>query len=114
MTALAIGFITGCDYDDDPDRVPPADQGSLFINNITTADIRVFIDGTEVREVEAYDDRYYDLNPGVYRIVLDEQGGDRTFRDDIDIIEGRITVLDVADEPFDDDEFDVEVFFRTP
>jgi hypothetical protein len=112
LVAMA-GMLSACDTDD-PDRVPPAGQGSIFVNNNTSADLRVFIDGTEVREVEAFDDRYYDLDPGLHRIVLDEQGGDRTYRDDVDVIEGRITVIDVADEPFDDDEFDIAVFFRTP
>ncbi len=110
--AMAMLVITACD-DDDPDRTPPAGQGSLFVNNQTASDVQVYIDGVRFETVQDYDDKYYDLPPGVYRVILDEQNGDRTYRDDVDVIEGRITVLDVAIEPFGDD-FDVEVFFRTP
>ncbi|HMO03396.1 MAG TPA: hypothetical protein PKC67_00495 [Kiritimatiellia bacterium] len=109
---LALLLISGCD-DNDPDHKPAPGKGALFINNTTASDIQVFINSERFETVQDFDDRAYDLPPGVYRLILDEQGGDRTYRDDIDIIEGRLTVLDVAIEPFDDN-FDVEVFFRTP
>jgi len=114
MMVAAAGLLSACDLDDDPDRKPPAGQGSIYVNNLTSSELRVYIDGTEVGEVDDNGNRYYDVDPGIYRVILDEKGGDRTFRDDIDVVEGRITVLDVAFESFDDDEFDVEIFFRTP
>jgi len=108
-------WVTGCDWDDDDvsDHKPPAGQGSIVVDNNTDEDIKVYIDGTRVENAKDFDDRAYDLDPGLYRVVLDEDDGDRTYRDDIDVIEGRLTILDVSADPFDDD-FDVEVFFRTP
>jgi hypothetical protein len=103
---------TGCD-DNDPDFQPSPGNGALFINNTTASDIQVFVNGERFETVQDFSDRGFDLPPGLYRVVLDEQGGDRTFRDDIDIIEGRLTVLDVTIDPFDND-FDVAVFFRNP
>jgi len=111
--ALAGLFVLiGCD-DDDPDYKPPAGQGAIFVNNNTSSDLIVYVDGNRLQTVQDYDDRAYDLNPGVYRVVIDEDGGDRTYRDDVDVLDGKLTVLDVAIEPFGDD-FDVEVFFRSP
>lgn len=109
---LTLLFNVGCD-DDDPDYQPAPGKGALYINNTTASDIQVFVNGQRFETVQDFDENAYDLPPGLYRVILDEQGGDRTYRDDLDIIEGRLTVLDVAIEPFDDD-FDVEVFFRTP
>lgn len=111
-SGLTLLLATGCD-DNDPDHQPAPGKGALFINNTTASDIQVFVNGERFETVQDFDDRAYDLPPGLYRVVLDEQGGDRTYRDDIDIFEGRLTVLDVAIEPFDDD-FDVAVFFRNP
>ena len=110
--SMALWFVTGCD-DGDPDRTPPVGQGSIFVNNQTSSDLQIYIDGIRFETVQDYEDKYYDLAPGLYRIIIDEQDGDRTYRDDVDVIEGRITVIDVAMESFGDD-FDVEVFFRTP
>lgn len=107
-------FFSGCDSDDDPDHNPPPGQGAIFIENGTSEDIRVYINGINAGEVQDYNDRAFDLNPGLYRIVLDEEGGDRTYRDDIDVLVGRLSVIDVSGDAFDSDDYDVEVFFRTP
>lgn len=57
---------------------------------------------------------YYDLEPGLYRVILEERGGRGTFRDDIDILLGRNTVIEVFDtDGFDDDSpFFANVFFE--
>jgi len=109
-------LVTGCDWEDDQvsDHKPPDGQGSIVVDNNTAEDIKVYIDGTRQSDTRDFDDRAYDLDPGLYRVVLDEDDGDRTYRDDIDVIEGRLTILDVSADPFDNDDYDVEVFFRTP
>jgi len=111
----AVLLVSGCDWEDDDvsDHKPPDGQGAIVVDNNTAEDIKVFIDGIRVSDVRDFDDRAYDLDPGIYRVLLDEDDGDRTYRDDIDVIEGRLTIIDVSSEPFDDD-FDVRVFFRTP
>lgn len=107
-------LMAGCDYDNDNDEDydPPAGQGALLVDNNTSDEIRVYIDGVERGRVDDYSDRPFDATPGVHRVVLDQVNGDRNYRDDIDIIEGRLTVLDVqADYDFGDDDYDVEIFF---
>lgn len=109
--AVAL-LLAGCDYDSDNDRdhVPPAGLGALLVDNNTGDDIRVYVNGEQVGQVGDYSDRPFDLAPGLHRVVLDEINGDSTYRDDLDIIEGRLTVLDVSGGNFDSD-YDVEIFF---
>lgn len=113
--AALLPFASGCDWDDSDDHedfTPPDGQGALRVANHTADDIRVYVNGEEKGTVSDYSDRAYPLDPGVVRVVLDEKGGDRSFRDEIDIIENRLTVLDVSyDNDIFDDDYDVEVFF---
>jgi hypothetical protein len=109
---VGLFILTGCD-DDDPSHNLQPGQGAIFVRNNTSSDLIVFIDGERFQTVQDFSNRAYDLDPGVYRVVLDDADSDRAYRDDVDVIEGRLTVMDVANEPFGDD-FDVEVFFRTP
>lgn len=108
FSLFAMG-LTGCDVDDDRDHVPPDGFGALFVENNTARDLRVYVDGEEKGKVNDYSDRPFDLKPGVYRVVLDQSESDRNWRDTVDIIEGRLTVLDVADGA--GLELDVAVFF---
>lgn len=114
VLALALPLGAGCDWDDDDeeDFEPPAGQGALRVDNNTGDDIRIYVNGEQLGTVGDYSDRAFPLDPGVYRVVLDQKNGDRDFRDEVDLIENRRTVLDVSydRDPFDDD-YDVEVFF---
>lgn len=111
-TGLALGT-SGCDYEDndDNDHEPPPGQGSIIIYNNTVDDIAVFIDGTRLEDVGDYDDRAYDLEPGVHRVILDQRGGDRTFADDVDVLADRRTIMDVDSDPVDTLDYDVVIFF---
>ena len=60
--------------------------------------------------LDAREDEAYDLDPGVHRVVLDEQSGDRAYSTDVDILENRRTVMDVTVSGFDGD-YDVAVFY---
>jgi len=113
LPLVALG-VAGCDYDNDndDDYEPPAGRCALLVDNNTSDEIRVYVDGEQRGRVDDYSDRPFDLEPGVHRVVLDQVNGDRNFRDDVDIIEGRLTVLDVqTDCDFGDDDYDVEIFF---
>ncbi len=107
--ALALACCAGCESDSHRDHVPPEGFGALLVDNNTSRDLRVYVDGEERGRVGDYTDRPFDLAPGVYRIVLDQRDSDASWRDDVDIIENRLTVLDVADGF--DDELDVRIFF---
>lgn len=110
--AASLPWLAGCEYDDDHDygHDPAAGLGSLIVENRTPDDIAVYVDGVRLADAGDDDDRAYDLKPGIRRVLLDQRGGDRTFRGDVDIIEGRRTVLDVIFDPFDNGDYDVDIF----
>ena len=111
LLALTLGFAVGCEDDhDDHDHNPPAGKGAMIVDNNTLNDISVFVDGGRQQEVKDGNKRIYNLDPGVYRVVLEEQGGRRSFRDDIDILDGRNSVLDVHSGG-SSTRYDVLVFF---
>ena len=104
--------LTGCDWDDDnDDDFDPAEgKGAIIVDNNSADEIAVYIDGVRFDDVDSYSDEPYEVDPGVHRVVLDQRGGDRSYRDDIDVLQNKRTVLDVSAPTFDDD-YDVEVFF---
>lgn len=111
-TALLLLALTlcGCDDDNDRNHRVPDGMGSLIVDNNTADEISVFVDGDRVGKIKSYRDKAYDLSPGVHRVVLDQSGGDRSYRDDVDILKGKRTILDVAVRAFDN-RYDVVVFF---
>ena len=103
-------FLTGCN-DDDIDHHPPAGMGCIIVRNYTFSDINVFINGAQTNEADADDDSAYDLRPGVYRVVLDQEDGDRNFRGDIDVLQNRRTIIDVNTDALWFDRYDVFIYF---
>jgi len=92
---VAALLCQGCDDDDDyRDHDPPAGQGSLVVDNLTSIDFNLFIDGESAGEVKDGRERIIDLDPGIRRLVLDDDDDIYgSFRDDIDILEGQLTIL---------------------
>ena len=113
LLASMLPLFAGCDWDESDKHKnydPPAGQGALRVANHTGDDIKVFVGGVELGLTGDYSDRVYNLDPGVYRVVLDQKRGDRSYRDDVDILEGRLTVMDVSyDQSLFD--YDVVIFF---
>lgn len=107
LTFLLIG--SACDDDDALDHDPPDGQGAILVDNRTFSELRVFFNGIQQRDVDNGDVGIFNLDPGIYRVVLDEKDGDRNFRGDIDVLEDRNTVLDVVEDSFVD--FDVFIYF---
>jgi len=104
VVAACCLFGAGCDDGDDFDHTPPEGMGSLVVDNDTFDDLRVFVNGAEIGRVTDGHEGFFDLEPGLYRIVLDDEDGDRSYRNDVDVLDGRLTILYV-DEPltsFDD------------
>ena len=111
LSMAMMAFLNaGCDNEDDFSHTPPPGKGCIIANNKTANDMRVYINGSSSNMVSDFDWEAYDLTPGVYRVVLEERHGDRNYRDDIDVIEGRRTVLDVT-TALDPDEYDVYLYF---
>lgn len=113
VVGLWLG-VAGCDdsSDNDFDHTAPAGQGALIVDNRTYDDINVYVDGIRVGKVGDYDDRAFDLNPGTHRVVLDQEDGGRNAADDIDILEGRLTVLQVESEGTFSDDYRLSVDYR--
>lgn len=115
LAAVAAFALLACgceDADDDFDHDPPAGLGTLYIDNNTGDDLDVFVDGVRLGGADDYDERFFDLAPGVHRLVLAaDDDEDRSYRDDIDILEGRRTIVDVDRDSDDFDRYDVVVYF---
>jgi len=113
LAALTVGlaaalFTTGCEWDDEEyDHNPPAGQGSLIVDNYTSTDIEVFVDGVRLGEARNDRDRAFDLAPGVYRLVLNDEDDRRNWAGDVDVLEGRLTILTVRIDASDFDDYDV-------
>jgi hypothetical protein len=112
LAMLLSASLAGCDYsNDDHDHKVPDGKGSLIVDNNTTDDIAVFIDGARANNADAYESKSFDLDPGVHRVVLDQRGGTGSFRGDVDVLEGKRTIMDVGASAIDN-EYDVAIFFK--
>jgi hypothetical protein len=110
---LAVWLMAaGCDDPNDYDFKPSDGKGALIVDNISPDDIDVFVDGVRLGQVGDNDDRAFELAPGLHRVVLEEEDGRRDAADDIDILEGRLTVLRVSLPAFSSDRYDVSVDFQ--
>ena len=92
--AAALPWLAGCE-DTEYDHDPPEGQGALVVDNSTGDRIYVYVDGMEVDSVRSGKHRYYDLEPGVHRVALDGDDTRRFWANDVDVLEGRLTVLEV-------------------
>ena len=115
LTALAASLsltLLGCDNnDDDFDHDPPAGKGTLYVVNRTPNDCNVFIDGTEARGVDGNDKEWYDLDPNTRRVVVEQDKTYRVFRGDVDILDGKRTILELSVDPNDLNRFDAFIYF---
>lgn len=107
LMSVMLACVVGCEDDDDYDYDPPDGLGAILIDNRTFNDIYVYIDGQEQVRSPYRGERAYDQTPGVVRVLLDERGGDRFWSEDVDVLEGRTTVIRVQDD-FDND-YDVDI-----
>ncbi|HPG00151.1 MAG TPA: hypothetical protein PLE77_08770 [Kiritimatiellia bacterium] len=111
LLLAATAGLVGCELDDeDYDHNPPAGLGTMYIDNNTYDSLEIYVDAVKVGEVGDYDTHYFDLEPGTHRIVVQEEGGTASFRDDIDIVEGERTIVDVSYDSNDSSEYDVLVY----
>ncbi|MDD2520524.1 MAG: hypothetical protein PHR34_06180 [Kiritimatiellae bacterium] len=107
---LVAGLAGGCD-DDNYSRDPAEGMGLLVVDNFTGTRLRVYLDGERVENVSSGEHRYYDLAPGIYRIALDGSDTDRSWAGDVDLLEGRRTVMEVRSWSSDYREYDVRIYF---
>lgn len=89
---------------------PPPGQGSVVVDNWSDDVLHVYFEGYATNDVSRDDYEIYDLAPGVYRVVLDEKSGYRTFRDYVDVLEGQLTVMEVTADS-SSTEYKVRIYF---
>lgn len=103
---------TGCDVEDRYDTYdPPEGRGMAVVDNGTGSSFRVYFNGhRQDRDARRGRTTGYDLDPGGYRLVLEEINGYRNVRMDLDILEDRNTVI-LVDPGACCDDLAVSVFF---
>lgn len=106
-----LAFSFGCE-DDEIDHRPAAGLGAIGIDNDTFSDIDVYIDGVKQTTVGDWDEKAWDIAPGKYRLVLNDQDSDRRYSADIDVIEDNLTEVTVTPGFTDHNDFDVSIVFR--
>lgn len=105
----ALASMGACDREE-YEHEPPAGQGALVVSNFSGDRVRVYVNGTAVDDVTAGVYRYYDMNPGGYRVALDSDDNQVSWADDVDILASRLTVVEVRMDLRGED-FDVRVYF---
>ena len=101
LVSLPVLLLGACDGDYD-NNTPPEGQGGLIVVNDRPDGMRVFIDGEAQAEVGDRDDRAYNLEPGVHRVILDAKRSRGAFIQAMEILAGRNVVLLVEDSGVDD------------
>ena len=113
LLALILGgvFAGGCE-DEEFDHDPPAGKGTLYIVNNTGDGMDVFMNGARVDGVGSGRKRYYDVDPGVYRVVLDADDSPRSWAGDVDVLADRKTIMDVGVDSGDYRRLNVFIYYR--
>lgn len=94
VLALAALMLAGCD-ENRYSREPPPGQGTLYVENYTGDRLHVYVDGVAQERVPRGKERHYDLEPGIRRVALDGDDIQRSWVGDVDVLEGRRTVMEV-------------------
>jgi hypothetical protein len=99
MAAVATGCLlavaVGCSDQVVNNEVSPEGKGTLVLDNLTADTVNVFVGGVQTSIVEAVSESVVYLTPGLYRVVLDQENGARNYRDDVDVLLGRQTILHI-------------------
>ena len=116
MFSLCVAFwVAGCDDPSDNtdfDYVPPSGHGAIIVDNLSPTDVNVFVDGSSVGRVGDDHDEHFDLTPGSHRVVLDQEDGGRSWGGDVDVLDGRLTILRVTLDTGDQHGYKVKVEFN--
>lgn len=72
----------------------------------------MFLNGIRVRDVDRGEVQYYDLDPGVYRVVLDGDDNPRSFAGDVDVLADQKTIMEVDLNLYDYRRFDIFISYR--
>ena len=113
MLGLLAAMVAGCNGSRDEDHTPPSGMGSIMLRNNTDSDIDVYLDGVATSQRADYSSTTpYDLKPGTYRVALSEHNGYRSYSSFVDVLQGRLTFMDVTLDLRDRFAYDVVIFFN--
>lgn len=110
LFSLLISSV-GCE-DNEIDHRPQPGMGAIGIDNNTSADIEFYIDGENRGTVNDWNETAIDLAPGAYRLVLNDQDGERSYSGDVDVIVDKLTEVTVTTSITDYYKFDVVFVYR--
>lgn len=95
LTLVAAALSTSSCETKTYDHTPPPGKGSIVVDNNSGSDTELYLNGSFVGKAESGDVTVFDISPGQYRLVLAETDGYRNYRDYVDVLENRLTILDV-------------------
>lgn len=107
LLALAVG----CNEEIPANEPLPEGKGSLVLDNLTADAVDIYVGGVQTGTVAAVSQTAIYMYPGLYRVVLDQDGGTRNYRDDVDILRGRRTILHIDYNPADTNLYTVVLEF---
>ena len=113
---LSVACVMGCDdYEDDARKgrnyVPPEGQGAILVENESSSDWNVQIDGQGIGRVASYSFLIKDEVPGDYRVHLDQHNGSETKDALVGVQAGVLSVVQIDEDGFD---FKVNAFTLVP
>lgn len=96
VTAAGLLMAAGC-WDDsgEDDTRPPEGKGSMVVDNSTSDTIGIFVSGVRTATVHSLESVAVFLDPGLYRVVLSEEDGFRSYRGDVDVLLDHRTIMRV-------------------
>jgi hypothetical protein len=106
-------LLTSCD-NGSYNHVPPEGKGSIIVDNMTGTDAEVYLGGVYAGIAEANESAAFDLEPGVYRVVLAEKEGSRNYWRETDVLADRLTILAVTINTSNQGLYSVTVDFENP
>jgi hypothetical protein len=110
LAGLLSGLLSGCD-DARYDYNPPPGMGALIIENYTGDRVRVYIDGNQTNSVSSGGQGVLDVLPGVRRVAVDSEDILRSWAGDVDLLEGRRTIMELRGNTVRYEAFDVTLYF---
>ena len=113
MAGLAILLsVAGCEDSYKYSHDVPVGKGSIVVDNQSATDVDFFLGGILQSRVGDGRKVFMDLDPGLYRMVLDEHNDYRHYSADIDILEGRLTVVRFYNSVSDINSYSVYIYFQ--
>lgn len=112
LVAVVAGlFLMGCDSGDDHhDYHYEYGLGALIVENHTSMDFDIYLDGQYEGDVDDNDDATFDIEPGELHLFLREQYGDRNgVSADVDILEDHLTIVRIYRDTWDWNDYNVTV-----